>query len=613
MTRVDFAPGTIITARRRLWRVDGQPEDDVLVATTIDGGDARRVKFYVPFETIAPGRVAPPASDRVGSPAAQELLLRAHRLSLLHGSAPLLSLQRSRVIPKDYQLVPVVMALEMSRVRMLLADDVGLGKTIEAGLIATELLARQWATRMLIIVPASLREQWREALHYFFHIPARVISTRHRRAMERELPVGANPWAYYPFLITSVDYAKRPAIKHQILEQPWDIVIIDEAHQVARPHQSSPEQSVSMDRWDLARTLTHSAQVRHLLLLTATPHNGYTDTFASLLRMLDVGAIEGPHYAPRVLRDIAARYVCQRRRADVEAWFRENGERSPDRSPEDGKGWERSPDRSPAVEEGWERSPDRSPEAGKGWGRSPDRSPAVEEGWERSPDRSPEAGKGWGRSPDRSPAVEEGWERSPDRSPFPTRDQDEVIVPPSMYEKAAIDAVIDYGERVLTQAAEGPAQARTLAHWTVLHFHKRALSSPEALRCSLRNRRKRLRQRLSELQQAPAVGAAADAIISPDAARANVLDEDTGEWLTDEEVSARTERLVYGDPAQLQAELEHLQEVLAHAEKVTPNRDNKLRWLLEVVLRDLMRLDPKVVIFPLRRHDGLSARSDRGR
>jgi SNF2 family DNA or RNA helicase len=234
----------------------------------------------------------------VGSPAAQDLLLRAHRLSLLHGSAPLLSLQHSRVIPKDYQLVPVVMALEMPSVRTLLADDVGLGKTIEAGLIATELLARQWATRMLVIVPASLREQWREALHYFFHIPARVISTRHRRALERALPVGATLWAYSPFLITSVDYTKRPAIKHQILEQPWDIVIIDEAHQVAKPHQSDPDQSVSMDHWDLTRTLTHSARVRHLLLLTTTPHNGYTDTFASLLRMLDVDARKRRTRAP---------------------------------------------------------------------------------------------------------------------------------------------------------------------------------------------------------------------------------------------------------------------------------------------------------------------------
>ncbi len=169
----------------------GFPAGNVPIATPIDGGTPEQTKFYVPFEHIEPDRLEPPAPDVVGHIQAQDLLLRAYRLSMLHGTAPLLSLQRSRVIPKDYQLVPVVMALEMGRVRTLLADDIGLGKTIEAGLIITELMARQMASRLLVIVPASLREQWREALDYFSYIPARIISTRHRREMERELPAGA--------------------------------------------------------------------------------------------------------------------------------------------------------------------------------------------------------------------------------------------------------------------------------------------------------------------------------------------------------------------------------------------------------------------------------------
>ena len=503
MNATTFAPGSVIVARQRLWRVDAQVQQ-VLTATAIDGGEPEQRQFYLPFEPVRLGRLAPPNPDLVGQPAAQALLLQAYRLSLLHGTAPLISLQRSRVIPKDYQLVPVVMALELPRVRMLLADDVGLGKTIEAGLIMTELLARQLASRVLIIVPANLREQWQEALDYFFHIPSRIISTRHRRAMERELPPGANPWAYYQCLITSVDYAKQPAIKNQILEQRWDIVVIDEAHQVAKPHQSSPDQRVRMDRWELAQALATSKQVGHLLLLTATPHNGYTDTFASLLRLLDVGAVEGPLHAPRILRERAAQYVCQRRRKDVEAWFA--GDLA--------------------------------------------------------------------------------------RSPFPKRDQDEVIVVPSAYEKEAIDAVEDYGERVLSNAATGTAQTRTLANWTVLHLHKRALSSPAALRASLRNRRRRLRERLEGLT--PATD---DTSIALDVARANVLDEDTGEWLTEEEAGLRTERAVYGSPEMLRAELALLETVLGHAEKVTPRRDSKLQKLLDNTLPFLLARDPKVVIF----------------
>lgn len=508
-----YAPGSVISVRNRLWRVDGQPEEDVLVASTIDGGEMQQMTFYAPLEAIKPGRLAPPAPDTMGTIQAQDLLLRAYRLSMLHGTAPLLSLQRSRVIPKDYQLVPVVMSLEMPRVRMLLADDVGLGKTIEAGLIATELLARQMAKRILVIVPASLREQWREALDYFFHIPARIISTRHRREMERELPAGANPWGTYACLITSVDYAKQAAIKNQILEQAWDLVIIDEAHQVAKPHQNSPDQSVHMDRWDLATALAESDRVRHLLLLTATPHDGYTDTFASLLRMLDVGAVKGPPHAPQILREMATRYVCQRRREDVETWFEE------------------------------------------------------------------EVARGRAVS-----------------SPFPERDQDEVIVAPTVYEMDAIRAVQDYGEQVLAQASVGSTQARTLAHWTVLHFHKRALSSPEALRCSLRNRRNRLQDQL-RARLGREADPYADLPLPVDVAKANVLDADTGERLSDEEVSARTERLVYGTPAQIRLELDAVDGVLAKTNKVTPSRDNKLQKLLDVVLPDLMRLDPKVVIF----------------
>jgi len=116
-----FTPATVITNRNRLWRVDGL-EGDVLSATSIDGGEAEQIKFCIPFEDIRPGRLDPPSPDIVGHPSAQDLLLRAYRLSLLHGTAPLISLQRSRVIPKDYQLVPVVMALETPRVRMLIGS-----------------------------------------------------------------------------------------------------------------------------------------------------------------------------------------------------------------------------------------------------------------------------------------------------------------------------------------------------------------------------------------------------------------------------------------------------------------------------------------------------------
>lgn len=503
MAELNFSPGTVISARDRLWRVD-QQDGEVLTATPIDSGGDRQQRFYLPMEEeINRGKLERPSRETIGTPQAQDLLLRAHRLSMLHGTAPLLSLQRSRVIPKNFQLVPVVMALEMRRrVRMLIADDVGLGKTIEAGLIITELMARQLASRILVVVPASLREQWKEALNYFFHLPVRIISTRHRREMERELPAGASPWEQFPVLITSIDYAKQPRVKNQILEQQWDVALFDEAHLAAKPHETGPNQSQTTERWKFAQAVARSERIQHLLLLTATPHNGYTDAFASLLRLLDERLVSGSSHDPTIHRDLAKRHVCQRRRQDVQEWFGTDA----------------------------------------------------------------------------------------DRNPFPDRDQDEVIIPPTSYEREAIEAVEDYGQQVLESARRGGGRAKNLANWTVLHLHKRALSSPEALRQSLRNRKESLRRRLQE-------ELGADVSVSEDEAKATVFDEDTGERLDDEEAAERTERSVFGDVAAIEKEIEVLEEAIGQADAVTPSRDNKLSKLLEVVLPQRLRQEDKVIVF----------------
>ena len=187
----NFSPGTVISARDRLWRVD-QQDGEVLTATPIDSGGDGQQRFYLPMEEeINRGKLEWPSRETIGTPQAQDLLLRAHRLSMLHGTAPLLSLQRSRVIPKNFQLVPVVMALEMrKRVRMLIADDVGLGKTIEAGLIITELMARQLASRILVVARVAPRAV--EGGAQLLFPPARVSSRRATAARCR--PVDRSVW-----------------------------------------------------------------------------------------------------------------------------------------------------------------------------------------------------------------------------------------------------------------------------------------------------------------------------------------------------------------------------------------------------------------------------------
>ena len=318
--------GEIVRFRKRLWRVD-EVLGEELVATAIDGAGEPRRRFLASLEEPEPAALPTPDYAQLGQAASQDLLLRSYRLSMLHGSAPFLSLQRSSVIPVNYQLVPLVMALQQPTVRLLIADDVGLGKTVEAGLILSELLCRGQAKRVLIVTPANLREQWQEALGYFFHVDARILSGHTRREYERELPAGANPWQYFQRVIVSIDYAKEPETRLKILEQPWDLVLVDEAHNAAKPHQVAEDQTVDMERWQFVQELARRG--RHLLLITATPHNGYTDSFASLIAMLGPGLVSGSAYQPSIKRALARHYVCQRSRRNVEAWFEAQGTASP--------------------------------------------------------------------------------------------------------------------------------------------------------------------------------------------------------------------------------------------------------------------------------------------
>ena len=327
MSHFSQSPGSIVNIRSRLWRIDSIT-GEILQATSISGGIGESRRFYLPFESIKNGELPKIDDKTLGIPQYNKLLTRAFRYSMIHGSAPLLSLQKCCVIPTYYQLVPVVMALNMAnRVRMLIADDVGLGKTIEAGLITTELMSRNLASRILIICPKNLRDQWQESLRRYFQIDARIISSVHLKNLEKDLPVGASPWSYYKSLITSIDYAKSDRVKPHIFEAKWDLVIVDEAHLAAKPHQMSEKQHVSMDRYDFVKEL--SKHTNHLLFLTATPHSGYSDSYASLLDMLDCGIVNGPENNPEINRELAKHHVCQRRRVDVNEWFENSGEENP--------------------------------------------------------------------------------------------------------------------------------------------------------------------------------------------------------------------------------------------------------------------------------------------
>lgn len=201
---------------------------------------------------------------------------------------------RSGIHVQDYQLEPLVRALQMPRVSLLIADDVGLGKTIEAGLVAQELVLRHRARRILIVCPAGLQVQWREQMRDKFGLRFRILDRAAMGRLRRERGIHVNPWGHYPRLIVSMDYLKmtrpmhlfRRAVRRtdgRVLPRWGDLLIVDEAHNVAPA--GTANWIKASDRTRAIREVVDHFE--HKLFLTATPHNGYQVSFTALLEMLD--------------------------------------------------------------------------------------------------------------------------------------------------------------------------------------------------------------------------------------------------------------------------------------------------------------------------------------
>jgi len=198
----------------------------------------------------------------------------------------------SAVQVEDYQLYPSLKALLMPRVTLLLADDVGLGKTIEAGLIVSELFSRRRIRRVLVVCPASLQRQWRDELQEKFYLDFTIVDREETFRMQRTLGVDANPWSTYPRIITSMDYLRQPDTLNSMLAAtrgltsdgeallPWQMLIVDEAHNLF-PSRFGDD----TERYLMLKQI--SPHFEHRLFLTATPHNGYTVSFTGLLELLD--------------------------------------------------------------------------------------------------------------------------------------------------------------------------------------------------------------------------------------------------------------------------------------------------------------------------------------
>lgn len=189
-----------------------------------------------------------------------------------------------RITPEPYQFAPISRLLSGARRGLLIADDVGLGKTIEAGICLLELMARGIAKRTLLVVPPALIPQWLDEMWERFGLRFQPIENA--SALDRaqtSVAEGLQPWAYFDRVITSTEYLKRRDVMATALTRPWDVVVVDEAHYLIES--GSPANPYSTARTRLGRRLREAA--RTLLLLTATPHNGYRHSFRSLLELAD--------------------------------------------------------------------------------------------------------------------------------------------------------------------------------------------------------------------------------------------------------------------------------------------------------------------------------------
>ena len=228
----DFLPGNLVRARGREWVVQADSRRDWLRLRPLGGAQDETTALIPELELhpVEPATFAPPEPSRPGNHAAAVLLRDALRLTLRSGAGPFRSFGNIAVEPRGYQLVPLLMALRLSTVRLLIADDVGVGKTVEAGLIARELMDRGEITRLAVLCPPHLVEQWQSELEERFNLQAIALTASSAARVERELPHGLSLFDHHPVVVVSLDYIKSERNREQFIATAPECIVVDEAH-----------------------------------------------------------------------------------------------------------------------------------------------------------------------------------------------------------------------------------------------------------------------------------------------------------------------------------------------------------------------------------------------
>ena len=320
---MEYKTGTLVEFRSRPWVVQQSSDKDLLIIKPLGGTDTETIGLYKPLygvklkTTVNSYNFRKPSSEDIGVnsyPEAARILYNACRLSFRDIAGPFQCLGRLSFEPRPYQMVPLILALKHQIIRLLISDDVGIGKTLESLLIAKELLDRKEIQRFAVICLPHLCEQWQNEIRDKFGLEAEIIRSSTISRLEKNMRANQNVFRDIPFQIISIDYIKSSDRKQMFLQHCPEFIIVDEAHTCAKPKGANKGQQLRHSLLsDLATT------DRHIVLLTATPHSGNMEEFQSVIGLLKP---EFKHYTleDAKQREELSHYFIQRRRADVKPY-----------------------------------------------------------------------------------------------------------------------------------------------------------------------------------------------------------------------------------------------------------------------------------------------------
>lgn len=318
-------PGTLVHYRNRDWMVLPSDDSDILRIKPLGGSEEEATAVFLdlnlPSEKITNASFPEPEPTHLGDFETAKLLFDASRLSFRNSAGPFRCMGKLSFRPRSYQLVPLVMALKQDTVRLMIADDVGIGKTVEALIILKEMMERGEVKKFSVICPPHLCEQWQQEIKDKLDIEAEIIRSSTAAKLDRMIPDDQSVFHHIPFQVISIDYIKADKRRGIFINDCPEFVIVDEAHTCALPEGSK---SRSQQQRHLLLHAISSNPNRNILLLTATPHSGKEAEFTSLLGLLK------PEFAKLNFEQIEqsvkkklAKYFIQRKRDNIRRWLNE--------------------------------------------------------------------------------------------------------------------------------------------------------------------------------------------------------------------------------------------------------------------------------------------------